>query len=212
MTAESWTVIGAAIVMLAILVPVQVRIMQDVAGLRERMARLERLFEGEGLTGASRGATLRRPEVPHDRGRMKVSRLFGAMLAGAVLAVSACDSSPEGMSPPGVPSGAQIPTFIEHLNADGEVVDVTEPGRWDGHNYPIRIVRQDAKKRVVSEQILSEAPTVTSIIDQMTPAQLDEMERLLKDAKDAAALSPQGEGFELEAALDELNTIRGRQK
>lgn len=46
MTAESWTVIGTAIVMLAILVPVQVRIMQDVEGLRERMARLEGLFEG----------------------------------------------------------------------------------------------------------------------------------------------------------------------
>ena len=46
MTAESWTAIGTAIVMLAILVPVQVRIMQDVAGLRERMARLEGLFEG----------------------------------------------------------------------------------------------------------------------------------------------------------------------
>lgn len=140
---------------------------------------------------------------------MDVSRVFGAMLAGAVLAVSACDNSPDNMSPPGVASSAQIPTFIEHLNADGEVVDVTEPGRWDGHTYPIRIVRQDAEERVVSEQILSEAPTVTSIIDQMTPAQLDEMERLLKDA---AALSPQGEGFKVDAALDELNTIRGRQK
>ena len=32
--------------MLAVIVPVQVRIMQDVAGLRERMARLEGLFEG----------------------------------------------------------------------------------------------------------------------------------------------------------------------
>lgn len=46
MTGESWTVIGTAIVMLAVIVPVQVRIMQDVAGLRESMARLEGLFEG----------------------------------------------------------------------------------------------------------------------------------------------------------------------
>lgn len=45
-TGESWTVIGSAIVMLAVIVPVQVRIMQDVAGLREGMARLEGLFEG----------------------------------------------------------------------------------------------------------------------------------------------------------------------
>ena len=53
MTAESWTIIGAAIAVVGVLTPVLVGIRRDLTGLtrdaadlRARMARLEGLFEG----------------------------------------------------------------------------------------------------------------------------------------------------------------------
>ena len=53
MTAESWTIIGAAIAVVGVLTPVLVGMRRDLTGLtrdvahlRERMARLEGLFEG----------------------------------------------------------------------------------------------------------------------------------------------------------------------
>ena len=53
MTAESWTIIGAAIALVGAFAPVLVGIRRDLTGLtrdaadlRERMARLEGLFEG----------------------------------------------------------------------------------------------------------------------------------------------------------------------
>ena len=53
MTAESWTIIGAAIALIVVLTPVLVGMRRDLTGLtrdvahlRERMARLEGLFEG----------------------------------------------------------------------------------------------------------------------------------------------------------------------
>ncbi|MDE2878677.1 hypothetical protein [Candidatus Palauibacter soopunensis] len=53
MTAEGWTIIGVAIALIGIFTPVLMGIrrdltglIRDVAGLRERIARIEGLFEG----------------------------------------------------------------------------------------------------------------------------------------------------------------------
>ena len=122
------------------------------------------------------------------------------------------------------PVDTNIPTFIEHLDASGAVSKVAEPAEgWDG-SYPVRIVQQDESGEIVSEKGLARAPgmdAITEAIEQMTPAQRDQLERMLEAA---ATTSPPPVGVGLtddEArkiqagaveALDELRKIRGKVK
>ncbi len=124
------------------------------------------------------------------------------------VAASACENLPESDDPLSPPAVAEIPTFIEHLDADGAVVELTPPAvEWDGA-YPIRIVRRDEFGGTVSEEVLTRPPPfdLAETIKQMTPAQRDKMERMLKAVASKMPESKAG------LALDEVRKIRGRQK
>lgn len=135
---------------------------------------------------------------------MTFKRLFAGGAAVCILGAamaSACDSTPGSVSPT-----AQIPTFIEHLDASGTIVKLTAAEGWDG-TYPIRIVQQDEFGDVVAEQVLTRPPEfiLEDEIRQMTPAQRDNMEMALE------SLAQKMPGSAAGAALDEVRKIRSKQ-
>lgn len=81
-----------------------------------------------------------------------------------------------------------LPTFTEHLDANGTVVRLTLPESWDG-TYPVRSVQVDEAGQVVAEHVIETPPTGDPIAE-LTPSQR---------AEAAAAL-------EAVAAMDPANT------
>ena len=92
--------------------------------------------------------------------------LAAILLPLAATVFVACSESPAAGDDP-------LPTFTEHLDANGTVVRLTLPESWDG-TYPIRTVQVDEEGQVVAENVL-DTPPAGDPVAQLTPAQRAEV-------------------------------------
>ena len=101
--------------------------------------------------------------------------LAAILLPLAVTVFVACSDSPAA-------NDAELPTFTEHLDANGTVVRLTPPESWD-RTYPVRIVQVNEEGQVVTDNVL-DAPPTGDPVAQLTPAQRAAVERALESVAD----------------------------
>lgn len=98
-----------------------------------------------------------------------------------LVALGACDDrrDPETLAP-----AETIPELVEHVDANGNIVQLEQDESWDGTTYPVRIVRMNEEGQVVAESVLNAPPSVDALFDRMSDVQKEKVRRVLQDLAD----------------------------